>query len=63
MGEFKTPPRGRLHCLRVEVDGAVREVVSNVSLEDMRRLGLGAKWSERLAREYGRPVQVEDVAS
>jgi hypothetical protein len=58
MGEFKSPQAlARLHVHRVEVDGVVHEVVSNVSLADMRRMKLGLAWLRRLARSHGRPVQ------
>jgi hypothetical protein len=50
-------PATHLYTHRVVVDGETREVVSNLSLQDMTRLGRGVEWLARLAREYGRPVQ------
>lgn len=47
----------RLHAHRVVVDGEVREVVTNLTAEDMVRFGLGVSYLVRLARDYGRPVQ------
>lgn len=61
MGEFQAPtPLARLHTY--EVDGLL--VSTNVDREFLLTLpGDGIPFLRRLAREHGRPVRVEDVAS
>lgn len=60
MGEFKSPPRlARLH--EYEVDG--RLVSTNVDPEMLLQLpGGGVPFLRRLAREYGRPVQMREAS-